>query len=383
MKLSWVGLFAFFCLFDSALAQKANLKTPAVFIDERASQILKELKRRPIRAVSSGTSRSGSVQLGIQANKAEWLRTLYSQGLIEASWATSMLSDKRLLFEVLHRELKNEARNYYPKTIGLREFLVGRGFINRQGELVADGERIEKALYEEFSAGFIVRPAVGIAPNETGRGLYRDADAFIIDLVSPGSRLYSVSHYKQPVRSHILNHVASGEALVLQEDIVTAAATRKALKTRFFHKVRMHTYEDEVVSGAMPERWVQQDLLTAEETAAAEKYVAEFLKKLPKIFLQRQAWGVDVAVLDGGEMRIIDVVTNRGRPIQWSGYLDQPRVIAAYAKHFEKMTDIRFSGFGGFVVRNGLANYFPYWEKRIQRARPGLSKALAYLPPLP
>jgi hypothetical protein len=92
---------------------------------------------------------------------------------------------------------------------------------------------------------------------------------------------------------------------------------------------------------------------------------------------------VDVAVLDNGEMRITDVVTNRGKPIQWSSYLEQPRVIGAYARHFETYYGLRFQGISGSLIRHNFANYFPYWEKRIEKAKPGLTKMLAYLPPIP
>ena len=93
--------------------------------------------------------------------------------------------------------------------------------------------------------------------------------------------------------------------------------------------------------------------------------------------------GIDVAVMDNGEMRIVDILTNRGQTIGWSSYLDQPQVIAAYSNHFEKFAGVQFAGVYGFLIRNGFANYFPYWERRIDKAQTAWTKILAYLPPPP
>ena len=35
------------------------------------------------------------------------------------------------------------------------------------------------------------------------------------------------------------------------------------------------------------------------------------------------------------------------------------------------------------LIRDGFANYFTFWGKRIEKARPGFGKVLAYLPPVP
>jgi len=80
---------------------------------------------------------------------------------------------------------------------------------------------------------------------------------------------------------------------------------------------------------------------------------------------------------------VIDVVTNRGKPIAWSSYLEQPRVIAAYTHHFEEFYGLHYGGLSGALIRHGFANYLPFWEKRIENAKPGLGKMTAYLPPLP
>lgn len=371
----------------------ANATTQVGLIQMRAQSVLTELKRRPLRAAGLGDHK---IEVASGLSKNEWLEAVYRAKMVDASFATQMLSDKRIFAEVLQREMGPRSQQYYPRTMGLKEFLVKWKLVDGKGQITADGDQVEAALLEEFPAGFLARPAVGVAPHETTRGLYPNADLFIAELVRPGSVLYSPAHFNHPVRSHILNAVASGEAIVLQENfmnnvktaltnVVSTAVTsaKSPHKGPYFQQVRIHTYEDRVVDGAVPARWVQVNLLSGAQIHKAETFVGEFLLNLPIAILNRQAWGVDVAVLESGEMRIIDVVTNRGEQIAWSGYLDQPRVIAAYAQHFDENYSMRLTGLSGALIRHGFANYLPFWSKRIEKATPGLSKALAYLPPMP
>ena len=354
--------------------------SPNTLIASRTQKVLAQLNSRP---VHMGESANQTVDVKSSAERGVWLEQIYAHGLVDTSWGTKMLSDKRLFAEVLDRELGAEAKKYYPKTLGLREFLFKHHLLDSRGQISADGDEIETALYEEFPSGFFVRPAVGVAPQEKGNGLYNDTDSFIVDLLKPDSPLYEPSHAKQAVKSHILETIASGEGVVLQENVVGTADAHSKLKTRYFQEVRVHTYEARVVENAVPKRWVQTNLLTEDQTHGAEIFVSTLLEKLPLTLLSRQAWGVDVAVMDNGDMRIIDVVTNRGLPIAWSGYLDQPRVIGAYSRHFETFYALKFDGLSGMLIRHGFANYLPYWEKRIEKAKPGWGKVLAYFPPIP
>ena len=121
---------------------------------------------------------------------------------------------------------------------------------------------------------------------------------------------------------------------------------------------------------------------TRAKSSAPEVFVQDFLKELPTAVVARQAWGIDVAVFDNGEMKINDIVTNRGLKTAWSSYLEQPRIIEAYAKHFESISGVSFVGFNGGSSDTVLRTTFHSWERRIDKAR-GFSKVLAYLPPWP
>lgn len=358
----------------------AAFKRPAEYVEAVTQKLYSDLMSRPPRLLPSGENQ---MVISTPARKVPWLGELYQRNLLEASPASELLADKLIMARVLARALGDDLGKYYPKTIGLKEFLYKHKLIDSRGRMTASGEEIEQALFAEFPAGFVARPAVGVAPKETPRGLYRDGDEFIVELLRPKSALYEPAHFRTPVRSHILDAVASGEAIVLQDDLVLRADAKKKLKIKSFRELRIHTYEERVVKNAVPARWVQEATVTEPEIRAAEEFVGGMLAKLPPRLLVRQAWGVDVALFDNGEMIITDVVTNRGQRIQWSSYLEQPRVLGAYSRHLEEFAGVRFEGFAGRLIRHNLANYFPYWDARIEKAKPGVNKLLSYLPPLP
>lgn len=361
---------------ELAKTEQIDFRQPEKWITKRAQLILRDLKRRPPTAFGAK-----SIQLPLFANKNDWLTAVYAAGLVDSSIATEMLADKRLLFAILTAELATGAEKYYPRTMGLREFLLKRRLVDANGQLRRDAEEIEEALLEEFPDGFIIRPAVGVAPNEKGHGLFASNESFLAELLNSKSVLFNEQHVKQAVKSHILERVASGEAVVIQEDIVAAANNRHKAKATYAREIRLHTYESQIVPDSVPERWVQTNLFTADDVTRAVNFAHEFLQRLPAEILSRQAFGIDVALLGNGELRITDIITNRGEKRQWSSYLDQPRVIAAYTRFFAEHYAVEFDGVAGTAARVGLVNYFPYWRKRVEMARTPWSQLVAILPP--
>ena len=354
--------------------------TPQEFVDVRVQKIIADLGARPLRAATVLTR----AEVDTASSRQQFLNSIYTRGLVDASWASEMMADKLIMARLLDRELGARAKIYYPKTMGLREFLVKKGLLDKDGNVLKNGDRIEVALHDEFPMGYVIRPAVGVAPTETMRGIYPESDQFIVDLMKPQSPLYNSQHLRQPVVSHLLRDVASGEAVVIQESIIGSADAHKALKHRQLQDIRVHTFEGRVVENSVPDRWAKgQPKVQPAESKEAEAFVADFLNSLPLSLVNRQAWAVDVAVADNGEMRVMDIVTNCGNPASWSGSLDQPRVLGAYARHFENFYGLRFTGLSGTLLRHNFGNYVSYWGKRIDHAKPGMDRMLAYLPPMP
>lgn len=361
--------------------EKSAPLAPHAFVEERVTRILRDLKGRAPRARAIEPA---PVTLPAWASKTQWLQAVYAKQLVDMSNATGLLSDKLLFYEVAKRELGASVDDYLVRTMGLRDFLVRENLVDADGRITADGDKIDASFFKVFQGSLVARPAVGVAPRETGRGLFKEPDELVAELLKPDSFLYRPEHRKRPVRSTVLDEVASGEAIVLQEDL--AAKRPGKFKWR---EARVHTYEGRVVTDANTNFWLRSDHVSKEETAAAQKFVADFLGRLPPSLLSRQAFSFDVLILGdvnapaGGQLKIVDMVTNRGRKTAWSGYLDQPRVIGAYTRHFEDYAGVRFNGLGGYLLRKNAGNYFAYWGLRIEKSRPGLEKVLAWIPPWP
>ncbi len=366
---------------DSSLtAPRGHQLTPQEFVDQRVQKVLADLGARPLRGATVLTR----ADVDTSSNRQQFISSLYNRGLVDASWSSEMMADKLIMARLLDRELGARAKIYYPKTVGLREFLVRKNLLDKDGSVIRNGDQIEAALHDEFPMGYVVRPAVGVAPQETLRGIYPDMDQFIVTLLKPGSPLYNPQHLRQPVVSHILNDVASGEAVVIQESIIGSADAHRPLKQRSLRDIRVHTFEGRVVANSVPDRWAKGGPKISEADARlAQDFVADFLKSLPMSMVNRQAWAVDVGLADNGEMRVMDIVTNCGNPTTWSGSLDQPKILGAYARHFESYYGLRFAGMSGTLLRHNFGNYVSYWSKRIDHAKPGMDRMLAYLPPMP
>ncbi len=366
---------------DAAASSALKATPPHAFLETQIQRLLTQIHARP----PHQTSGPGEppIVLSCSSEKTDWLAAIYSKNLVEASYVTEAMADKLMLYTLVKTFLGTETDTFLIKTMGLKQFLESQKLVDSNGLITADGEQIEAALYKEFPSGFIVRPAVGLVSTETEMGLFRDSDQFILALLKPGNSLYQPETFLHPIRSHILDAISSGEAAVLQDNVLRLADAAKLLKRHHAFKVRIHTYEGHVVPHSSPKRWVREDI---EESSLlyqeAEKFVQSFLDRLPKEFLIRQAWSIEVSGFDNGVLRITDILTNRGKKISWSSYLDQSRVLEAYTNDFESNLNVEFSGLSGWLLRHGWGNYFNYWKLRISKAH-GWHKVSACFPPLP
>lgn len=355
-----------------------RVESPEVFLIKQTERTLSQAKSIPPRA-------SGDLVLEASATKSDWLASLYDKNIIDASDYSAALSDKLMMTNIFSRVLgETQANQYLPKTLGLKQFLERHQLVDSKGRVLADGDKIDSALYEEFPTGFFVRPAVGITPFETEKGLFSTPEQLIVELVKGKSTLYDPLTYWIPIKSHILNRVVSGEAVVLQENLIVSADLKGRLKNKNATLVRVHSFEQKIIPNSLPKRWVADDAsdsLSRPQIEGAEKFAQKFLNDLPESILRRQAWSIEIAAFDNGTYRIANILTNRGKRIAWSSYLDQPRILEAYTDYFESDAGLQFEGFGGRLLRWGIANYFTYWKLRFEKAQ-GWRKITAAFPPL-
>ncbi len=359
-------------------AHHKTLQSPETFLIQQTNRAISNSKSIPPR-VGKGVS------LEPRPTKTDWLNSIYDKNIVSTSDYSAYLSDKLLMTSIFERTLGDStAQQYLPKTMGLRQFLERHQFIDRKGKILVDGDQIDSALHKEFPTGFFVRPAVGITPYETERGMFATPEQLIVELMKGKTPIYDPATYWSPIKSHILGEVASGEAVVLQENLIVSAELKGRLKRKVATLVRVHTYEQKIVPDSVPKRWVQSDAddqLSEGSIKAAEKFAQAFLDQLPEELTRRQAWSIEVAAFDNGTFRIANILTNRGKQIAWSSYLDQPSILEAYTDFFEMEGDLQFEGIGGRILRWGFANYFTYWKLRFEKAQ-GWRKLVAAFPPI-
>lgn len=361
MQILFWALVSSFCLFTQSadvFAKNTDEYHPQRFFDSRIRELKNQILARPgIASPEAREVRSGST-------RNEWLKKLYGEGLVEASELTRLLSDKAIMAGLLESFLGKESEAFHPKTMGLKYFLAKHALVDAKGVLQRDEAKIKAALAGEFPHGYIVKPAAGINSEGKSKGFYFKMDKFLADLVREDSPVYSPADFQTPFVSPLLGVVASGEMLILQENVVLAAGAESPLTTKEFAEVRAHTFEDKLVAGATYSRWAESKVkVTKEHFRATDELIQALLAKLPKEFLARQAFSIDVAVLANGYTRILDVNTNRGREIQWSGYMPRPGVIGAYTRHLEAEKKLHFAGLNGALLRSGWGNYLHYLKK--------------------
>ncbi len=384
-----------FCYSDLSQAAKHNKNrshkqrhsskhtAPASQVDEIVTKLLADIDERPI-AVRTDTS--DKLVIEADPNKSSWLQQIYAKNLVEASKFTALLSDKLLQRRIFEHFLAENSDHFLLHTIGLKEFLLKYQLVDPDGELIPDTDNFEEALAQEFPYGFIVRPALGVAPLERNHGLFAKNDDFLKEIFRPHNSLYIASTLHQKIKSHIIHAVASGEAIILQEDFVNTYQSKQKLKQKVYERIRLHSFEDRIVKSATPDLWVLKRNFEVgdEQIKNVENFAQAFLDKLPKTLTARQAWGIDVALLDNGEIKILDVVTNRGIKSFWSSYLDEPKILGAYTRHIQDNFNIDFRGFSGFLFRSNLANYANYWQlKRERSSQIASSGILSSMPPWP
>lgn len=342
---------------QSSRSAPSGAYEPIRFLDQKIETLKAEILRRK-------SLRTGSLEIDSPSTRNGWLEQLYKNKLVESGELTRNLTDKLVMGLLIDALAGDKGEHFYPKTMGLKYFLAKNGLLDSKKNLIRDRAKIESALKKEFPLGAIVKPAAGINSAGKAKGFYFKLEKFYDDLLKPGSDLYSAQQYSEPYKPELIRgHVASGEWLILQENVVTAAGSKRVLVTKEFKEARVHTFEDKVVKGATYKRWAEMDPLEPEMAARVEAFVQDFIDSMPKPFWYRNAFSMDVAIMDNGVMRIIDINTNRGEPEHWSGYLPQPRVLKWYVRHMEANNDVHFAGLGGTLLRNGLGNYMKNLKK--------------------
>lgn len=301
------------------------------------------------------------IRISTRPTRNKWLESLYRSDLVRADDYTRLLADKLFFGRELEKALGERSFLYYPKTRGLRE-------------LVRQGGPLREILAREFPNGFIVKPVGEVNSGGETPGFYFDAEKFLRQFerlariqpseYTPELRLLASAIDDSQWASPDLGAVTTGERLLVQSDLGVELAGRASSKSREFDEVRIHTFERTAIRGGDFHRWAVSPVQVREKFGWAIDFTNRFLAELPREMIERQAWSLDLFVVGPDQIRILDVNTNRGRESHWSGFLSNPALLGAYTRHIEASKSVRFEGFNGFLLRNGLASYHKYWKKK-------------------
>lgn len=308
---------------------------------------------------------SAKIQIRLdRSTRNAWLKSLYQHQLVDTSEYTFMLSDKLFFANEMTRLLGANSFHFLPQTIGLKSLAGQKKWLNSEGKIIVTRQQIQADLLEIFPFGFIVKPSIGHSSGGSRGHFYLSEEHFLDAFFASESQILAWTHPLYVHKNPTTGRVSSGEALVFQDHILRMGKFESAQKARKAPEVRLHTYEKRVVQGASDKRWRWNFSRPQKEALKkAENFANQFLALLPNEKLAKQAWSMDLIVLPN-LIRIVDINTNQGHPVQWSGSLVKPKVLQAYTRHLEKFASVQFTGFYGALVRMGFGNQVKFLKKR-------------------
>lgn len=269
---------------------------------------------------------------------------LYAGDLVEASNYSRLMSDK--LFQVQYLSQRAPVAEFFPKTRAFREFAAASQLLTNAGTLKQDKDavqKIEAALRKAFPNGFVAKPVAGY--NTGGKGFYiNESQALAHDLVQHPEKFLGTGKDFLFVNNEL--GLSSGEGWIIQELLQQRPGEKPP-------EFRVHTFENHVVDGATEARWHTASMSNFRSVNA---YVQKFLNLLPREDVRRQAWGLDVVEIGPQQYRIIEINTNRGEQIQWSGYLISSLQLGAHVRFLEDKRILTLTGPHAADFRRNRAN---------------------------
>lgn len=305
-------------------------------------------------------------EVSIVAKRNPFRDILYKEGFVEASDRTLFMFDKLYMARILEHYLGESFRNYHQKTDGLKEFLLKKGIVARDGKVIKSAQEI-KALFElEFPQGFILKPPVGMS--SAGKSFYKDPQEIVELIMKQDGEIYSPDEVLNPFHWKRVRRFTSGERYIIQEKLDGTSGIGGNGNYGDFNEFRVHSFYDKVVDGGTETRWYTKN--SELKNKQVNDFVQGLLDRLPKELTYKQAWSFDVFWLPDGQMRLIEVNTNWGEPGNWSGFFRTPKTLGAYVRHFESRFKWSFKGFSGWLLRNNWGNLrnhidhekYEYWE---------------------
>lgn len=281
----------------------------------------------------------------------------YKDGIVEISDYSLFLTDKLIAAKVMEHYLGDDYKKFHMKTVGLKEFLQHNHIVDESGKVIRSKQAIVEILKLEFPHGFIAKPPVGFDSN--GKSFFSDIEEVAELIVKGDNELYNQSEFSVPFKADFARRFTSGEKFILQAKLDGAMGVSTDRAAGSFDEYRVHSFYNKVVEGATLNRWDGAN--SKEDILKVNAFVQEMLDKLPASMSNRQGWSFDVFKLPNGELKVIEINTNRGLLANWSDWLRHPWVLGAYVRHLEEHYKWKFKGFSGWLLRHNLGGLKRYW----------------------
>lgn len=325
------------------------------WVEQATQQVIEEIDSRSGEAPVELTD---ARELTIEAKRNALVRgILYREGIVEISDYSLFLTDKLIASKILEHYLGQDFSRFHMKTVGLKEFLDQHRIVDETGQVIRSRQAIKEIIKLEFPSGIIAKPPVGF--DSAGKSFYSNLDD-IVDLIIDGqNEFYDKSQFSSPFKADFARRFTSGEKFILQAKLDGAMGVSSDRSAGSFDEYRVHSFYNQVVEGATLNRWDGKN--SKEDIVRINAFVQEFLDKLPPSMTNRQAWSFDVFKLPNGDLKIIEINTNRGLNANWSDWVRHPYVLGAYVRHLEKYYRWRFKGIAGWLLRHNMGGLKRYW----------------------
>ncbi len=328
---------------------------PAAWVASASRQVIEEIDLRS-EVPPAELTRGREIEIKATRN-ALTKGVFYKEGIVEISDYSLFLTDKLIAAKVLEHYLGDDFSKYHMKTVGLKEFLDRNGIVDQSGRVIRSRAAIKEILKIEFPHGFIAKPPVGYDSN--GKSFFSDLDEVADFIVKGDNELYEQSEYRSPFKADFARRFTSGEKFIFQAKLDGAMGVSTDRAAGSFDEYRVHSLYNKVVEGATLNRWDGKN--SKEDILRVNAFVQEMLDKLPASMSNRQGWSFDVFKLPNGELKVIEINTNRGLLANWSDWLRHPYVLGAYVRHLETHYRWKFKGFSGWLLRHNLGGLKRYW----------------------
>ncbi len=302
----------------------------------------------------------------LPAFRRDFFNYLYGEGLVRYGEVELLLADKLIFTEYLKKSLGVRFSDYHMKGEGLKSFLQEQGLLDSSGRVLRDEARLRHVFKKEFPNGFVIKPL--LVANSAAGGMITKIDVLVRRLLDDSSSLYHRNEGTVP--SEVTSawagetKVASGERYLIQEKVGLSALD--VSKEQAFQKVneyRVHTFDRHVVPDATVARWYGNG--RAREMKAVDDFISRFLREMPAEFSRHRAFSFDVFYSEG-QMKIIELNSNFGRPGSWSGFTSEPSILGAYVRFFESQYGWQFQGHRHRrMLREDLGNMKVYLKNEL------------------